>query len=167
MPKLDESLNVFGKPSRAMPETDSFVSAGLVEFSSLDDMRRYVKRLLEYYEKESDNFGDAAAILMREAEAVDSDRGKIKPFPEIWKKKGSVLVDTDYPVRGKIQVMLEIVDECKFKIAKTTEALKSLEDLDVPKWASVTLHIGGGVPEKVIVERGESVETPVGEPAPA
>jgi hypothetical protein len=141
--------------AEATPRSEQFISAGLVEFDSLEGMRRFVKNLLDHYQMEADRLEDSVATVMREAEGADKNRSKVTTFPKIWQKKGSLLVDTVDPLRGRIQAMLETTDELRFKITKTTEALMSfeeVEEMDISEDSLMILLISGGVPGKVIVE---------------
>jgi hypothetical protein len=140
----------------------------LIKFNSQAEVVRYMKEVSEYYQKESEKYGDRLGGMLRTGpgapapkEEKKQDKGdkkadqKSKAGPGGWIKMGSMLLNRANSGPATTEVMYQIHEELKSKLARTTEALKSFEQNAstlIPQNASFQLYVRNGVPERIIVE---------------
>lgn len=143
-----------------------------MKFYSQAEVIAYLRDVADGYQKESENYGNTLGSMLRtipgQPQAKDDkrqdkgDRGdnkkidqKGKPLPGGWVMIGSLLLNTVNPSSATTEVMYQIHEDLKQKLAKTTEALKSFEQNAgtlVPQNAVFQLYMRNGVPERMIVE---------------
>ena len=138
-----------------IPETGGNALTGVLRFYSLSDVRRYLKGLLDTYQREYDKASNVIGSLLR------SDEGKTMQviMSKGWTKVGSLYVNAADSERGAMEVVFQIVNEMKPRIAKTEEVLRSfdgVEGLPIPDEATFLLYIRGGVPERLIIDTVET-----------
>ena len=138
-----------------IPETGGSAITGVLRFYSLNDVRRYLKGLLDTYQREYDKSSNVIGSLLR------SDEGKTMEviMSKGWTKVGSLYVNAADSERGAMEVVFQIVNEMKPRLAKTEEVLKSfdsVEGLPIPDDATFLLYLRGGVPERLIVDTIET-----------
>jgi len=134
-----------------IPETGVSATSGLLRFYSLTDVRRYLKELLDTYQKEYDKSSNLIGSLLR------SDGGKSMEviMSKGWAKVGSLFVNMSDSEKGSMEVVFQIVNEMKPRVAKTEEVLRafdSVEGLPIPDDATFLLYLRAGVPERLIVD---------------
>jgi hypothetical protein len=139
-----------------MQEIKTLSVPGLVKVSSMQALRLCLKDLIAHYEKESDRYGEKVGQLMRilESEARGKDITKLREVE--WKRSGMVLVNTDDPGRGTLELVIEAMEDYKAKARRTAEVLaqiSALEDLRIPDGASILVYLRHGVPLRVVVDR--------------
>lgn len=152
-----------------------FTQAGLelvsamVKFYSKEDVSRYMKGLIENYQKQIDQHGDRLGSLLRaEPQAAKQDKkdaksdkssdAKAKVTSRGWIKMGSMLFNTSDPRTGTTEVIFQIHEEMKQKLARVAESLKSFEEASgsiIPEGAQYILYLRNGVPERLIVDSQE------------
>lgn len=148
-----------------MLRRDVELASGLVRFYSKDQVMAYVENMIEYYKAKHEEYGQQMGGLLR-GPAPQPSGGKegkketkegreaAKVLGRGWVKVGTLPVNTGDSVRAMGEVTLKIVDEYKARVEKTSEALKSLSDLqsiNVSDASAFTLFINRGVPEALIV----------------
>jgi hypothetical protein len=140
--------------------------SALVKFYSKEDVSRYMKGLIESYQKQIEQHGDKLGSLMRsEPQAPKQDKkdgksdkaadGKGKVSSKGWIKMGSMLFNTSDPRTGSTEVIFQIHEEMKQKLARVAESLKSFEEASasiIPEGAQYLLYLRNGVPERLIVD---------------
>jgi len=134
-----------------IPETGVSATSGLLRFYSLTDVRRYLKELLDRYQKEYDKSSNIIGSLLRS----DGGKGMEVIMSKGWAKVGSLFVNLSDSEKGSMEVVFQIVNEMKPRLAKTEDVLKSfdaIEGLPVPDDATFLLYLRGGVPERLIVD---------------
>jgi len=65
-----------------------------------------------------------------------------------------VMLNTDEPKRGTLELMIEAMEDCKVKAKRTAEVLANmpgLEELSVPDGASILVYFRHGVPLRIVV----------------
>ena len=129
--------------------------SGVLRFYSLSDVRRYLKELLDTYEREYDKSSNMVGSLLR------SDGGKTMEviMSKGWTKAGNLFVNMTDSERGAMEVVFQIVEEMKPRLAKTEAVLRSfdaVEGLPIPEDATFLLYLRGGVPERLIVDTVET-----------
>jgi hypothetical protein len=147
-----------------------------MKFYSQTEITKYMKELSEYYQKEAEKYGDKLGTMLRpgpgdsspkEGKPEKADKGEKKSDPKHkasaggWVKMGSMLLNTASPGTATTEVMYQLHEDLKQKLAKTNEALKSFEQNAstlIPQNATFMLYMRNGVPERVIVE-AEEVKT--------
>jgi len=135
-------------------EPDLLFSSGLLEFDSVASIQRYVRGLLSHYEKEADLYAEKIGSLMRARERVERDGKAAKLNAQNWKRVGMFYVNEKDPVLGTLELLLEVLEEDKAKVARISEALvkfDELEELNIPEGSSITLSLRGGVPLRMVV----------------
>lgn len=133
------------------PEAGLEMTSGLLRFYSLEDMRRYIKSQLDYYQREFDRSSNVIGSMLRDkskgGQEVIQSRG--------WTKVGEVIVNSLEPGRGSMEVIFQMLNELKPRIAKTEEMLKSfdlVENLPNAEEATFLLFLRNGVPERIIID---------------
>ncbi len=143
--------------------------SAMVKFYSKEDVSRYIKGLIENYQKQIDVHGDKLGSLLRaepqaakqdkkEAKSDKSSDAKTKVTSKGWIKIGGMLFNTSDPRTGTTEVIFQIHDEMKQKLARVAESLKSFEEASgsiIPEGAVYLLYLRNGVPERLIVDSQE------------
>ena len=140
-------------------ETGVNMFSGVVRFYSLGDVRKYLKELLERYQKDFDRSSNVIGSLLR----VEGQKGMEVIMSKGWAKVGSLFVNISEPEKGSMEVVFQLVTEMKPRLAKTEEVLKSfesVEQLPIPEEASFLLYLRGGVPERLVVDSTEPKPVP-------
>jgi DNA replication initiation complex subunit (GINS family) len=137
------------------PETGVSAITGVIRFYSLADVRRYMKELLDEYQREYDKSSNIIGSLLR------SDGGKSMEviMSKGWTKVGSLILNMADSEKGAMEVVFQIVNEMKPRIAKTEQVLRSfdsIEALPIPENATFLLYLRDGVPERLIVDTVET-----------
>jgi hypothetical protein len=136
-------------------ETGINMYSGVLRFYSLADVRRYLKELLEKYQREFDKSSNVIGSMLR----TEGQKGMEVIMSKGWAKVGSMFVNVSDPDRGGMEVVFQMVTEMKPRLAKTEEVLKtfeSVEQLPIPADASFLLYLHGGVPERLVVDPTET-----------
>ena len=147
-----------------MKEID--VASGLKTFYSKEGLRSYLKQLLEYYQHESEKYGEWLGKLIRtplqQGDQVkikgprdQKIKGSSKPLSKGWSKMGQMFVNLSDPSVGIAEVLFDVFEEFRLKESKITEALKSLENLESlgrQEGASYILCLAEGVPSKLVID---------------
>lgn len=143
---------------------------GLTKFYAKEDVKKYLHDLVDYYQGQVDIFGEKLGTLMRSGQEKGQDKGqekhkekgdeaKGKGVPKGWVRMGSLLVNLGDPVTAMTEVSLQLHEEFKAKLAKTSEALKSYEEQAnnvIPDNGTYFLLLRNGIPEKILVDAGEA-----------
>lgn len=143
-------------------------STGLIKFYSQAEVVKYMKEIADFYQKESEKYGDKLGSMLRGSgeapkEEKKQDKGDKKPEQKKmgggWVKMGSLMLNTSNSGPATTEVMYQIHEDLKQKLARTNEALKSFEtnvNTLAPQNAAFQLYVKNGVPERVIVEVEEA-----------
>lgn len=133
------------------PEAGVEVISGILRFYSLEGMRRYIKTLLDTYQREYDRSSNVIGGMLRDksrnGQEVIQSRG--------WTKVGDVIVNSVDPGRGSMEVIFQLLGEMKPRIKLTEDMLKSfdlIENLPIPEDATFLLFLRLGVPERIIID---------------
>ena len=129
--------------------------SGVLRFYSLTDVRRYLKELLDSYQRAYDKSSNVIGSLLR------ADEGKAMEviMSKGWAKVGALYVNVTDSQKGGMEVVFQIVNEMKPRVAKTEEVLKTFENVEglpIPDNATFLLYLRGGVPERLIVDTIET-----------
>jgi hypothetical protein len=138
-----------------IPETGVSAVTGVLRFYSLIDVRRYLKELMDTYQREFDKSSNIIGSLLRS----DGGKGMEVIMSKGWAKVGSLFVNVSDSEKGSMEVVFQIVNEMKPRLAKTEEVLRgfeSVEGLPIPDDATFLLYLRGGVPERLIVDTVET-----------
>lgn len=133
------------------PEAGVETMSGVLRFYALSDVRRYLKEVLDRYQREYDKSSNIIGAMLR------SDGGKSMEviMSKGWTKIGSLFVNMADTQKGRMEVVFQIVNELKPKLAKTEEVIRSfeaLEGLPIPDDATFLLYLRAGIPERLIVD---------------
>ena len=140
-----------------MSQIESPVVIGVVKFYNRADLKKYLKGLVELYQGEANQYGDNLGSLIRTSGVRKPADGKEQPKPQAkgWVKMGSLIVNMSDPLTSMTEIMYQLHEEFKQKLAKTAEALKSYEDVaaaNIPDGVSLVLQLRNGIPEKIVVD---------------
>ncbi len=148
--------------------------SAMVKFYSKEDVSRYMKGLIEGYQKQIDQHADKLGTLLRaDPQAAKQDKkdaksgkppdSKSKVTSRGWIKVGNMLFNTSDPKSGSTEVIFQIHEEIKQKLARVAESLKSFEEASasiIPDGALYLLYIRNGIPERLIVDsQGKKAST--------
>src|ERR1700726_1208870 len=141
-----------------------------MKFDSQLEVLKYMREIVENYQKESDKYGYKLGSMLRTGpnppapkEEKKQEKGdkedkktdqKAKPTPGGWVKMGSLLINTVNPGNASTEVMYQIHEDLTLKLIRATEALKSFElnaSALMPQNAIFQLYVRNGVPERIIV----------------
>src|SRR5712692_8828060 len=100
-----------------------------MRFYSRDELVKFMKSLLEMYQKAAESYGDRLGALVR---AGSQEAAKLDPKGKTvsskgWVKMGTLLVNVSDPSKASTEVIYQIHDDLRQKMASATEALKSFE----------------------------------------
>jgi hypothetical protein len=135
-------------------ETGTSMYSGVIRFYTLADVRRYLKELLEKYQRDFDKSSNVIGSLLRN----EGQRGMEVIMSKGWAKVGSLFVNVSEPEKGGMEVTFQLVSEMKPRIAKTEEVLKtfeSVEALPIPAEATFLLYLRVGIPERLVIDTTE------------
>jgi hypothetical protein len=142
-------------------------ATGLIRFYSKDEVRRYLRSLIEQYQAQDQKFGDSLGGLLRTLEqeklaarekAKDNKnkpQNNSKAQARGWVKMGTMMVNTSDPSGAMAEVLFQLHEEVKLRLARTTDALKSYEELGntvIPEAGLYYLQVRNGVPERIVVD---------------
>jgi len=146
----------------------------LVKFYSQAEITKYLRELSEHYQREAEKYGDKLGLMLRpgaepapkeekkqEKEDKKGDKKgeqKTKASAGGWVKMGSLVVNMANTGPASTEVMYQIHEDLKLKLARTNEALKSFEtnaNTILPQVGTFHLYVRNGVPERIIVEAEE------------
>lgn len=138
-----------------IPETGISTITGVLRFYSLTDVRRYLKELLDTYQREYDRSSNVIGSLLR------TDEGKSMQviMSKGWTKVGNLFINAADSEKAAMEVVFQIVSEMKPRLAKTEQVLRSfdsIEGLPIPDDATFLLYLRDGVPERVIFDTVET-----------
>jgi hypothetical protein len=144
-----------------------------VKFYSQGEITKYLRELSEHYQREAEKYGDKLGLMLRpgaepapkeEKKQEKGDKGDKKGDPKAkasaggWVKMGSLVVNMANTGPASTEVMYQIHEDLKLKLARTNEALKSFEtnaNTILPQVGTFHLYVRNGVPERIIVEAEE------------
>jgi hypothetical protein len=129
--------------------------SGVLRFYSLSHVRRYLKELLDAYQREYDKSSNMIGSLLRSDERKTMEVIMSKG----WTKAGNLFVNMTDSEKGAMEVVFQLVEEMRPRIAKTEAVLRSfdaVEGLPIPEDATFLLYLRGGVPERLIVDTVET-----------
>jgi len=133
------------------PESGMELTTGLIRFYALEDMRKYIKELLDSYQRELDRASNTIGSLLREKGKKGEEIIKAKG----WTKVGGIFVNSEEPELGSMEIVFQMLNEMKPRVAKTDEVLRSfdlVENLPIEESCTYVLFLRAGVPERIIVD---------------
>ncbi len=136
-------------------ETGTTMYSGVIRFYTLNDMRKYLKELLERYQRDYDKSSNVIGSLLR----TEGGKGMEVIMSKGWAKVGSMFVNVSDPEKGGMEVTFQLVTEMKPRISKTEEVLKtfeSVEGLPIQADSTFLLYLHGGVPERLVIDSTEA-----------
>lgn len=136
-------------------ETGTVMYSGVLRFYSLNDVRKYVKELLDRYQRDFDKSSNVIGSLLR----TEGGKGMEVIMSKGWAKVGSMFVNVSDPEKGGMEVAFQLVTEMKPRISKTEEVLKtfeSVEGLPIQADSTFLLYLHNGVPERLVVDSTEA-----------
>jgi hypothetical protein len=140
-------------------ETGVNMFSGVIRFYSLGDVRKYLKELLERYQRDFDRSSNVIGSLLR----TEGQKGMEVIMSKGWAKVGTLFVNISEPEKGSMEVVFQLVTEMKPRLAKTEEVLKTFENVEqlpIPEEATFLLYLRGGVPERLVVDTTEPKPVP-------
>jgi hypothetical protein len=123
----------------------------MIRFFSLENMRRYIKELLDSYQRDYDKSSNVIGGLLRE----QGKRGDEVIRAKGWSKVGSIFVNSTDPGQGSMEIIFQLMNEMKIRVTKTEEVLRFfdlVENLPTPGDSTFLLFLRGGIPERIIVD---------------
>jgi hypothetical protein len=148
-----------------------------MKFYSQAEITKYLKEVSEYYQKEAEKYGDKLGGMLRpgagesapkeekkqdkgdKGDKKGDQKGKPSGGGGGWIKMGTLMLNTANTGPATTEVMYQIHEDLKQKLARTNEALKSFEmnaNTLIPQNAIFQLYVRNGVPERIIVEAEEA-----------
>jgi hypothetical protein len=136
----------------------SQASASLVKFNSKDELRRYMKSLVEYYQGVAQNYGDQLGTLLR---TIEQEKGAAKApstgkvVAKGWVRMGSMLVNTGDSKGAMAEILFQAHEEAKSRLAKISEAVKSFDELSssiIPEAGLYYMQLKNGIPERIVTD---------------
>lgn len=149
-----------------MQSTDTS-TPNVVKFFAKDELKRYLRTLVERYQGQAQQYGDQLGGLLRTLEQEktgakpapkekeDKNGGAQKTQAKGWVKMGTLLVNVSDPNGAMAEVLFQLHEDSKNKLAKATEALKSFEELSsqtIPEAGLYYLQLKNGAPERIVAD---------------
>ncbi len=156
-----------------MAQLETPLASGLVKFYSRDEMKRFLKSLVDGYTSQAEQYGDRLGAILRgsgenpsqnptkgdnpsegKSKTPKGQEEKLKVKAKGWIKMGTLLVNITDPKTGMTEVLFQLHEEAKSRLAKATAALKSFEEhssTTMPENASYSLQVRNGVPERIVI----------------
>ncbi len=103
-------------------------------------------------------------MIEQEKEAAKAQakeqKGKVDPktWAKGWVKMGSMLVNTNEASGAMAEVLYQLHEDIKARLAKVTEAVKSFDELSntvIPEAGLYYLQLRNGIPERIIVDSAQ------------
>jgi len=135
-------------------ETGTEMYSGVVRFYTLGDVRKYLKALLDRYQRDYDRSSNVVGSLLR----TEGGKGMEVIMSKGWAKVGSMFVNVADPEKGGMEMTFQLVTEMKPRISKTEEILKtfeSVEALPIAADATFLLYLHAGIPERLVIDSTE------------
>lgn len=135
-------------------ETGTEMYSGVVRFYTLGDVRKYLKALLDRYQRDYDRSSNVVGSLLR----TEGGKGMEVIMSKGWAKVGSMFVNVADPEKGGMEMTFQLVTEMKPRISKTEEVLKtfeSVEALPIEADATFLLYLHSGIPERLVIDSTE------------
>jgi len=134
---------------------------GLVKLNSISSLKLYLRDLMNFYERETDRYGDKVGRLIRHLDS-QADGNEVKKLREVeWKKTGMVMLSTSEPERGTLELLIEAMEDYKAKATRTAEVLTNIDKLDevgVPADAAILVYMRHGVPLRILIDSKRTPE---------
>ncbi len=132
-----------------------------MRFYSRDEIVKFMKSLIEVYQKAAEIYGDRLGALVR---AGPLDQAKLDPKGKTvsskgWVKMGTLLVNVTDPSKASTEVIYQIHDDLRQKILSATDALKSFEtgaSSIIPQNMTYLLYLRNGTPERIIAQNPDT-----------
>lgn len=131
-----------------IPEITFTTETAVLKFYSVADLRRYLKKLLETYEREMDRVSNVIGTLMRDPD-IDAEN----PSTKGWSKVGNLFVNKQDPEKGTLDVLFAMMHDIKPKVKHVEETLmrsEQLDSLEIAENSTFLLFVKDGVPERLI-----------------
>jgi len=135
-------------------ETGTELYSGILRFYALNDVRKYMKELLQRYQKDYDKSSNVIGSLLR----TEGGKGMEVIMSKGWAKVGAMFVDVTDPEKGGMELTFQLVTEMKPRISKTEEVLKTFENVEalpIPTDATFILYLHSGIPERLVIDSTE------------
>ena len=154
-----------------MPQGRLELGSGIVRLYSHEEVVKYLRELSEYYQKESEKYGDKLGSMLRgtpdepkdskkkEDKKDDKKQDPKKSGPGGWIKMGSLIINTAATESANTEIMYQVHEDLKSKLARTVEAVKSFEQSAntlIPQNSTFELFLRNGVPERIVASVGSS-----------
>ena len=136
-------------------ETGTELYSGIIRFYSLNDVRKYMKELLERYQRDYDRSSNVIGSLLR----AEGGKGMEVIMSKGWAKVGAMFVDITDPDKGGMELTFQLVTEMKPRISKTEEVLKTFETVEalpIQTEATFLLYLHSGIPERLVIDTTEA-----------
>jgi hypothetical protein len=128
--------------------------SGVIRFYNLSDVRKYLKELLERYQRDYDKSSNVVGSLLR----TEGGKGMEVIMSKGWAKVGAMFVNVADPEKGGMEMTFQLVTEMRPRISKTEETLKTFENVEalpIPADATFLLYLHGGIPERLVIDSTE------------
>jgi len=128
--------------------------SGLLKFYSREALKAYLRKLMESYRAGIEAYAELLGPLFRDEAQAKQARAASRG----WMRLGPLLYNASETDRAVAEVMLQLMEELKAKLARTEEALRALEDpanTALPERGHFLLCMRQGVPERLILDMRE------------
>ncbi len=154
-------------------QQNPILGSGLLKLKSKDEVKRYLKYMVDHYQQEVNRLANSAGDFLRAGPGQTDEKGKekqekkekkekqekqekedVKVVSDSWFKMGTLMVNVSESNTAGTEILFRLLKEFKLKLSGTADALKSFEDsvaVSLPDSSEYTIYIRNGVPERVIV----------------
>jgi hypothetical protein len=136
-------------------ETGVDLFTGLIRFYSLTDVRKFLKELLESYQKEFDHASAIIGSFLR----TDEQKKMEVIMSRGWTRAGSLFVNITDAQKGWMEIVFQHVNDLRPRVMKTAEVLKAfdaVEGLPISEEVTFLLYLRAGVPERLVVDGSDA-----------
>ncbi len=157
-------------------QQNPILGSGLLKLKSKDEVKRYLKYMVDHYQQEVDGLANSAGDFLRAGPGqTDDNKDKEKQVKKedvkkkdvkkeekedakvasgSWFKMGTLMINVSESNTAGTEILFRLLKEFKLKLSGTADALKSFEDsvaMSLPDSSEYTIYIRNGVAERVIV----------------
>lgn len=142
-----------------IPDVSYQFETGVRRFGSTKELRLYLKKLLEAYQKTTDTIDFITAEFLREGSSSEAAQSKG------WFKVDELFINKTDQTRAGLDILFQVIREATPKIRLVENALiafDKFESFAISDDIPVLLYLREGIPVRIVV--GEVTKGPTEEP---
>ncbi|MEM0075838.1 MAG: hypothetical protein QXV84_05780 [Conexivisphaerales archaeon] len=135
----------------------------VLKFYSKAELLSYIRSMVDFYQRQVQQCGDKLGELLRAGGQTAEKQNNDKQVRKGWSKIGSVSINMSSSSTAYAEIMFQMQEEMKQKLARVSDVLKSVEGFStagIAEDASFLVYFRNGLPEAIIVNQAEKKREP-------